>query len=162
VAPADLLNRWIVPMESRIDFLRTNTGKTFSIPFDELVLFSTNIEPSSLMDVAFLRRIPYKIKFFSPSVGEFRTIFESEARQFGLSLSDEVFDYVLDRLTRTGDFGLAFYQPRFICSQAAANCRAFDLPMELTRELVTDALANLFVEIEDGRELDTVKAGMGG
>jgi DNA polymerase III delta prime subunit len=160
VAPADLLNRWIVPMESRIDFLRTNTGKTFSIPFDELVLFSTNLDPGNLMDVAFLRRIPYKIKFFAPTREEFRKIFDSEARKFDLQLSDEVFDYVIDTLTVTGHHGLAFFQPRFICLQVAENCDAFDFPRVLTRELVTDALANLFVDIEDSREVDTVKAGM--
>ena len=68
VSPTTLLNRWIVPLESRIDYLKLHTGKSFSIPFDELVIFSTNLEPEDLMDPAFLRRLPYKIEIGSPSV----------------------------------------------------------------------------------------------
>ena len=66
VSPAQLLNRWIVPLESRVDFMKLHTGKTFMIPFDEIVIFSTNLEPSDLMDPAFLRRIPYKLEIKAP------------------------------------------------------------------------------------------------
>ena len=62
VSPTALLNRWIVPMESRVDYLKLHTGKSFSIPFEALVIFSTNIDPEDLMDPAFLRRLPYKIE----------------------------------------------------------------------------------------------------
>ena len=64
--PDELLNRWIVPMENQIDYLKLNTGTSFSLPFDELLVFSTNLQPSDLMDPAFMRRIPYKIKLFAP------------------------------------------------------------------------------------------------
>src|SRR5205814_8987357 len=74
--PNDLLNRWIVPMESQIDYQKLNTGMSFSLPFDELLVFSTNLQPSDLMDPAFLRRIPYKIKLFSPTRDEYRQIFD--------------------------------------------------------------------------------------
>ena len=67
ISPKELLNRWIVPLESRVDYLKLHTGKSFAVPFDELVIFSTNMEPSDLMDPAFLRRIPYKLEIGGPS-----------------------------------------------------------------------------------------------
>ena len=67
VSPESLLNRWIVPMESRVDYFKLNSGKSFMIPFDELLIFSTNLAPNDLMDPAFLRRIPYKIELFAPT-----------------------------------------------------------------------------------------------
>ena len=78
--PTNLLNRWIVPLESRIDYLKLHTGKSFSIPFEELVIFSTNLEPEDLMDPAFLRRLPYKIEIGAPSVDQSTEIFDKECR----------------------------------------------------------------------------------
>ena len=69
VSPTNLLNRWIVPLENRVDYLKLHTGKSFSIPFEELVIFSTNLEPEDLMDAAFLRRLPYKIEVGAPTTG---------------------------------------------------------------------------------------------
>ena len=78
VSPTNLLNRWIVPLESKVDYLKLHTGKTFSIPFEELVIFSTNLEPEDLMDPAFLRRLPYKIEVGAPSKENYQKIFESD------------------------------------------------------------------------------------
>jgi hypothetical protein len=151
--PNDLLNRWIVPMEQQIDYLKLNTGTSFSLPFDELLVFSTNLQPSDLMDPAFLRRIPYKIKLSAPTRDEYRQIFDSVSHVFGLELVDEVFDFVVERLTVTGAFGLASYQPKFICEQAIEACRCFDLRPQLTKELAAEALANLYFDIENARDL---------
>ena len=74
--PQDLLNRWIVPLESRVDYLTLHTGKKFQVPFDVLIVFATNLDPESLADEAFLRRIPYKIPIDDPTVDEFTQIFE--------------------------------------------------------------------------------------
>jgi hypothetical protein len=155
--PSELLNRWIVPMENQIDYLRLNSGTSFSLPFDELVIFSTNLKPSDLMDAAFLRRIPYKIKLFSPSRIEYQQIFESVARAYGLTLNDEVFDFVVQRLVP--EFDLAYYQPKFICEQVVEACRCFGLPPQLTKERAAEALANLYFGIEDaqGGEVRGVK-----
>jgi predicted ATPase with chaperone activity len=128
--PSELLNRWIVPMENQIDYLKLNSGASFSLPFDELVIFSTNLNPSDLMDPAFLRRIPYKIKLFSPTRGEYWEIFEAVATSYGLVLTEPVFDLVVDRLERR--FGLAYYQPKFICQQIIESCRSFGRPAALT------------------------------
>ncbi|MBV8889761.1 MAG: ATPase [Alphaproteobacteria bacterium] len=152
--PNDLLNRWIVPMENQIDYLKLNSGLTFSLPFDVLLIFSTNLQPSDLMDPAFLRRIQYKIKLFSPSRDEYRKIFEGVARSQGLALPDEVFDFVVERLTRDPRLGLAYYQPKFICTQVVEACKCFGLPPRLTRELAAEALANLYFDLADAQDAE--------
>src|SRR5690606_41309223 len=75
VSPEALLNRWIVPLESRVEYLKLHTGKSFSLPFDELVVFSTNLAPRDLMDTAFLRRIPYKLEVGGPTPQALQPIF---------------------------------------------------------------------------------------
>src|SRR5215203_5145652 len=80
VAPRDLLNRWIVPLESRVDYLTLQSGQKFELPFNVLVVFATNIKPADLVDEAFLRRIHYKVFAESPTVGEFMQIFEACCR----------------------------------------------------------------------------------
>jgi hypothetical protein len=150
--PRDLLNRWIVPMENRIDFLKMRSGKTFSLPFDDLLIFSTNIEPQDIMDPALLRRIPYKMKLYAPTRAEFVKLFESEAGFRGLDVPGPILDFVVQALTSPGSFGLAYFQPRFICEQVMEACRAFDLEPRLTRELAAEALSNLYLQIEDGRD----------
>jgi len=150
--PNELLNRWIVPMENQIDYLKLNTGTSFSLPFDELLVFSTNLQPSELMDPAFMRRIPYKIKLFAPSPEEYRQIFEDVAYVNSLELVDDVFDFVVERLTVSGKFGLAYYQPRFICEQVVETCKCFNQRPRLTKELAAEALANLYFDIEDAKD----------
>ncbi|HXC30110.1 MAG TPA: hypothetical protein VNV38_19305 [Stellaceae bacterium] len=150
--PSELLNRWIVPMENQVDYLKLDTGASFQLPFDELVIFSTNLDPSDLMDAAFLRRIPYKIKLFSPTRGEYWQIFEAVCRGYGLTLTEPVFDVVVERLEKR--FGLAYYQPKFICQQVAEWCRSFGRPLTLTREGALAALANLYYDIEEDREAE--------
>ncbi len=156
VNPTDLLNRWIVPLENRVDYLKLNTGLTFKLPFDELVIFSTNLEPSALMDPAFLRRIPYKLQMIGPTLSEYREIFDRAASYAGLDLQDEAFEFVVDALTSSGKHELAAFQPRFICDQAAQNVRCFGLPPELTRELAADALENLYVGIGSADGLQAI------
>ena len=149
--PDELLNRMIVPMESQLDYFKLITGASFSLPFDVLLIFSTNLQPADLMDPAFLRRIQYKIKLFEPTRDEYRRIFEGVAASRALTLTDEVFDFVVDRL-RGGGFGLAYYQPRFVCDQVVEACKCFNMPPSLTRELASEALANLYFDIEDGHD----------
>jgi hypothetical protein len=146
--PKELLNRWIVPMEDRIDFLHLHTGASFTLPFDELLLFSTNIDPQDIMDAAFLRRIPYKILFAAPDKADYRRLFDQTAAAAGLELPDEVFEAVVDLLAERGDFGLASFQPGFICDQVRELARSFSLPPVITRELALEALANLYVQLE--------------
>ncbi len=121
--PRDLLNRWIVPMESRVDFLKLHTGTSFAIPFEELVIFATNLEPEDLIDAAFLRRIPYKIEVGPPNLEQYRRIFEMECERHNLTLSDEVFDFIVYMVREEKELELAGFHATFILEQVAATCR---------------------------------------
>jgi hypothetical protein len=146
VNPTELLNRWIVPLESRIDYLTLNTGMSFMIPFDELVLFSTNLKPADLMDPAFLRRIPYKIEVLGPDVAEYKKIFLAVAKKNDLEIGDEVFDHIVRRL-RGGSYDLAYFQPNFLCEQISQICGCFNEPRLVTIGLAEEALKNLYVDL---------------
>ncbi|MGF1611025.1 MAG: hypothetical protein ACFCUQ_16595 [Kiloniellales bacterium] len=158
VKPADLLNRWIVPLESRVDFMKLHTGKTFTIPFDELVIFSTNLAPGDLMDPAFLRRIPYKLKTRGPNDKDFRKIFDMVSKNANLSPNDDVFDMVVEELRERRGVELACYQPKFIADQVVSACKYRGDAPKYSRELVANALANLYV----AREEDEEQAGLAG
>lgn len=148
VPPATLLNRWIVPLESRIDYLKLHTGMSFSLPFETLVILSTNLSPRDLMDPAFLRRVPYKLKVGGPSLQGYRQIFDAVAGTAGLTLDDEAFDYIVAQLKRHG-VELAAYQPRFLVDQIVAGCRFLGQPLQFHRSLVDFALGNLTVSEAD-------------
>jgi hypothetical protein len=146
VSPTNLLNRWIVPLESRFDFLKLNSGKSFKIPFEELVIFSTNLDPEDLMDPAFLRRLPYKIEVGGPDIGRYYRIFQGECERHAIDMPDEVFRYIVDRLTVGKGLELAAYQPRFIMDQVVATCRFMEQPPHLDKRYVDYALDNLRVK----------------
>ncbi len=144
VKPDQLLNRWIVPLESRIEYLKLHTGKSFALPFDELVIFSTNMAPKDLMDPAFLRRIPYKLEIAAPNADEYRRIFRAVSRALGLEAADEVIDYVIAAMRRFGgEVPLAGYQPKFIVDQVIAACKFEGIAAQYRPEFVDMALANL-------------------
>ncbi|MET4698869.1 hypothetical protein ABIE65_001891 [Constrictibacter sp. MBR-5] len=145
VSPERLLNRWIVPMQSRFDYLKLHTGKSFSVPFDELLIFSTNMAPQDLMDPAFLRRIPYKLETPAPTMEVYHDIFTSVAEASGLPFDEDIFRYIVDRLTNVENQHLACYQPKFIVDQVIAACKYEGVPPMLTRSRVSIALDNLYV-----------------
>ncbi|HWG18563.1 MAG TPA: hypothetical protein VN678_11910 [Acidobacteriaceae bacterium] len=146
VTPTVLLNRWIVPLESRIDYLKLHTGKSFQIPFDELVIFSTNLEPEDLMDPAFLRRLPYKIEIGSPSVTLFRSIVEKECIARGMTLDDETFDHLVYKIQIEKQLDLACFQPKFLLEQVTASCKFMEEPPSLSRRFLDYAIDNLRVK----------------
>jgi len=146
ISPAALLNRWIVPMESRVEYLKLPTGKTFSLPFDELVIFCTNLTPSDLMDPAFLRRIPYKIELAGPTPAEFREIFRREAAAARMEATDAVIDYIIARLCEDGERSLACYQPRFIIDQVRTSCEFMGAERKFQTRFIDMALKNLHAE----------------
>jgi hypothetical protein len=145
VSPAKLLNRWIVPLEGRVDYLRLHTGKTFSIPFDELVIFSTNLEPEDLMDTAFLRRLPYKIEIAAPSLENYKKIFTRECEAHGLTLLDEVFDMIVHKVTIEKGLPLAGFHPKFIVDQVVSTCRFMGQPPSFDPLFIDFAIDNLRV-----------------
>jgi hypothetical protein len=146
VSPTSLLNRWIVPLESRFDFLKLNSGKSFKIPFEELVIFSTNLDPEDLMDPAFLRRLPYKIEVGGPDVARYRRIFHTECERHGFELPEELFSYIVNKLHRDKGMDLAAYQPKFIVDQVLATCRFMEQPPHLETRYIDYALDNLRVK----------------
>jgi len=145
VSPTNLLNRWIVPLESRVDYLKLQNGKNFSVPFEEMVIFSTNLEPEDLMDPAFLRRLPYKIEVGGPSRERYWTIFEKECERQGLSLPLELFDLIVHKITVEKELELAAYQPRFLVDQVVATCRFMRQPPHFEPRFIDYALNNLKV-----------------
>ncbi|MGA7885604.1 MAG: hypothetical protein WCA44_07670, partial [Acidobacteriaceae bacterium] len=145
VSPTALLNRWIVPLENRVDYLKLHTGKSFTIPFEELVIFSTNLEPEDLMDAAFLRRLPYKIGVGAPSVDSFRRIFQTECANQGLTLSDQAFDSIVYKIEKEKGLELAAYMPKFVVDQVVATCRFMKQVPQMEPRYVEFALDNLRV-----------------
>ena len=100
--PVELLNRWIVPLEKRYDFLSLANGKKVRVPFDQLIIFSTNLEPKQLVDEAFLRRIPYKIHAADPSEAEFRQMIEMFAPKLGFEAIDREASSTCSTATTSG------------------------------------------------------------
>jgi len=145
VKPEDILNRWIVPLNSRVDYLNLHTGKSIQLPFDELVIFSTNLHPNDLMDPAFQRRIAYKLETVEPAEELYRQVFESMAKKQGLHLTEEVYGQVLDGI-RAAAAPLAYFQPKFIVEQVLSSCKFEGTEPQFTRDNVEDALLNLFVK----------------
>jgi hypothetical protein len=145
VSPTNLLNRWIVPLESRVDFLKLHTGKSFSIPFEELIIFSTNLEPEDLMDPAFLRRLPYKIEVGSPTLELYRRIFQRECEKQGLTMPEDMFQTIVHRIRVDKGLDFAAYQPRFIVDQVIATCKFLGLPLHFEPRFIEYAVDNLRV-----------------
>ena len=143
VRPKDLLNRWMIPLEEKIDYLKLHTGATFSVPFDELVLFCTNLSPDDLMDAAFLRRIPYKIKLGAPSIEQFRNILYRESKARGLEFTPPQVDWLINELQGRRRFSLACYQPHFIVDHIVEACAFHRHRPEVTEALLSRALDNL-------------------
>jgi hypothetical protein len=159
VSPEALLNRWIVPLERRVEYLKLHTGKSFSLPFDELVVFSTNLAPRDLMDPAFLRRIPFKLEVEGPTPEEFRQIFKIVAKAFEMEASDAVVNLVIQHLSVDNDFPLASYQPKFLIDQVRAGCKFEGIAPQFRKDLVEMALGNLFTQDSPGfREVANASA----
>jgi len=145
VNPEDLLNRWIVPLQSRVDYLKLHTGATFQIPFDELIIFSTNLHPKDLMDPAFLRRIPYKLETMEPSEADFRDVFTKVAKAQGLEMTDSIMNMVVKELKEVQKVHLAYFQPGFIVDQVVSACKYEGIAPAFSEEKVEYAMKNLFV-----------------
>ncbi|HKB10621.1 MAG TPA: hypothetical protein VKD69_08200 [Vicinamibacterales bacterium] len=144
--PEDLLNRWIVPLESRFDYLTLHTGKKFQVPFDVLVVFATNLDPAALADEAFLRRIPYKIPITDPSVDEFTRIFEMNCRKRKLRFHQVMVAYLHRRHYQPFDRPLRACHPRDLLDQVTALCRYRGVEPVITRELIDAACASYFID----------------
>jgi hypothetical protein len=140
----ELLNRWIVPLEKRYDFLNLPSGKSIEVPFDQLVIFSTNLEPKDLVDDAFLRRIPYKIEVKDPSEAEFRELFKIMAPIMGFTYKQAPIDYLIETHYKPIRRPFRCCQPRDILLQVKNLCLYEGTDPELTNERMDLAVENYF------------------
>ena len=140
----ELLNRWIVPLEKRYDYLNLPSGKKVQVPFDQLVIFSTNLEPRQLVDEAFLRRIPYKIDVIDPSEDEFRQLFKIMCPKLGFEYREAPVQHLIDRHYKANKRPYRNCQPRDLLMQVRNLCHYESLPLEIDSVLFDRAVENYF------------------
>ena len=147
-SPQALINRWIVPLEENIDILGLQSGEKFEVPFDTLVIFSTNFHPNEIFDQAALRRIFFKIKIDGPSQENFLKVFALVARKKGIALDEPTLVHLLKKKYPTIDNVYANYQPVFLIDQMISICEFEGIPYQMSPELIDRAWANMFVKDE--------------
>jgi hypothetical protein len=146
IPPRDLLNRWIVPLESRVDYLTLHTGRKFEVPFNVFIVFATNLKPESLADEAFLRRIPYKILAQNPTIDEYCRIFELNCRRRGLTFDAVMVEYLDRKYYKPRRLQMRACHPRDLISQVVDICRYTNRTPVITRELLDAACSSYFIE----------------
>ena len=146
--PRDLLNRWIVPLEKRVDFLTLHTGRKIEVPFDTLIVFSTNLAPRDLVDEAFLRRIRHKIEITDPSWEEYREIFRRVCEAKGVAYDDRGLAYLIQEHYLKHNRPPRACHPRDIVDQLVDIARYLNVPATLNKDLIDHACKAYFVEIQ--------------
>jgi predicted ATPase with chaperone activity len=147
VRPRDLLNRWIVPLENRVDFLRLHTGRKVEVPFDVLIVFSTNLPPKDLVDEAFLRRLRHKIEIGDPSFEEYREIFKRVAQDKRVEYNDQGLAYLLQEWYIKRNRKLRASHPRDLCDQILDISSYLAVPPTMSRDMIDRAAKAYFVDI---------------
>jgi predicted ATPase with chaperone activity len=146
VSPADLLNRWIVPLENGVDYLRLHTGQTIVVPFRTLIVFSTNLDPYKLADDAFYRRIQMKVGIFSPNQQRFRAIFQRVCAQMALPFNEASFVHLVQVWYQKPGRVFQSVHPRDLLKIVVALCEYLGCTPSLTPDLIDEACATYFVE----------------
>ena len=147
VRPRDLLNRWIVPLENRVDYLTLHNGRKVEVPFDVLIVFSTNLPPKDLVDEAFLRRLRHKIEIGDPSYEEYREIFKRVAQDKKVEYSDQGLAYLLQEWYIKRNRKLRASHPRDLCDQILDISGYLAVPPTMSREMLDRAALAYFVDI---------------
>jgi predicted ATPase with chaperone activity len=147
VRPRDLLNRWIVPLENRVDYLRLHTGRKVEVPFDVLIVFSTNLPPKDLVDEAFLRRLRHKIEIGDPTFEEYREIFKRVAQDKRVEYNDQGLAYLLQEWYIKRNRKLRASHPRDLCDQIIDISSYLAVPPVMSREMMDHACKAYFVDI---------------
>ncbi len=147
VRPRDLLNRWVVPLEKRYDYLTLHTGQKIEVPFEVLIVFSTNLEPRDLVDEAFLRRIRHKIEIGDPSFEDFREIFRRECIEHNIPFDEEALGHLLHEYYITPGNPLRACHPRDLLDEIADISRYKGIAPVLSREMLQKAIDAYFVEL---------------
>lgn len=146
ISPTELLNRWIVPLENRHDFLTLSTGKKIEVPFEQLILFSTNLDPDDLVDEAFLRRIPYKIEITDPCADEFEHLFEMQADILGCEYNSEAVNHLIESHYNDRGQRRRRCHPRDIMNQVQNLCKYYDLPLAMTADNFDRVAGSFFTQ----------------
>ncbi len=144
ISTTELLNRWIVPLEKGHDYLTLRSGRHLEVPFAQLLVFSTNLDPRDIVDEAFLRRIPYKIEVFDPNEDEFRELFLNLARSMGFDVEDRIVDFLLEKHYRRQKRSLRYCHSRDLLAQVKNLNEFHELPMEVTEMALDVAAYNYF------------------
>lgn len=144
--PTDLLNRWIVPLETQIDFFRLQTGQTFQIPFKQLIVFATNLDPKDLVDDAFLRRIQIKVEVARPDEKLFYRLFATTCQQLNVPFDKDSFVYLLREWYHKTGRKFQAVHPRDVLKGVVALCDYEGIPNQLTPALIDEACHNYFVK----------------
>lgn len=152
MAPQQLLNRWIVPLESGFDFLRLRTGQALQIPFRQLIVFSTNLDPNELVDGAFLRRIQMKVQVSSPDDRMFFQIFATMAKHYDVAMEKEGFMHLVQKWYREPKRRMESVHPRDILKIIVGICRYTGESPRLSPELVDEACRNYFVDLSVAKD----------
>jgi hypothetical protein len=147
--PQKIVNRWIVPLEEARDILTLQSGEKFTVPFDTLVIFSTNFHPNQIFDGAALRRIFFKIKIDGPSQENFLKIFAMVARKKKMPLDETALMHLMKVKFPTIENNYANYMPIFLIDQMIAVCEFENIPYQMTPELIDRAWGNMFVRQEE-------------
>ena len=147
VRPRDLLNRWIVPLENRIDYLSMHTGRKIEVPFDVLVIFSTNLPPKDLVDEAFLRRLRHKVEIPDPTYDEFREIMKRVAAAKKVTYSDDGLAYLIQEWYIKPKRKVRASHPRDLCDQIVDISRYLGVEPEMSKDLIDRAAESYFVEL---------------
>ena len=146
INPQELLNRWIVPLEERKDLLTLNTGAKLEVPFDQLIIFATNLEPKQLVDQAFLRRLRYKIKVSPPNLESYQKIFKLICDRYEISFNSEVFTYLIENYYRKMSFKYNACEPRDFIEHILDYAKFENKSSELTKAAISAAWRDYFVE----------------
>ncbi len=144
-SPKELLNRWILPLEDRHDFLTVASGKKFEVPFEQLIIFSTNLDPKDLVDDAFLRRIRHKVEINAPERDVYERIFNNMTKRLGMNPCVEAVDYLYERYYDKGRCPRAS-DCRDLLETVQSICRFRRQPVQLTRDLMIEASASFICE----------------
>jgi len=147
VSPKELLNRWILPLEDRHDFLTVSNGKKFQVPFEQLIIFSTNLDPKALVDDAFLRRIRHKVAILAPERDVYEKIFAGVCKKLDMNYNAEAVQYLYERYYNRGRTPRAS-DCRDLLETVQSICRYRRQPVHLTRDLIAEASASFIAEFQ--------------
>lgn len=148
VNPTELLNRWIIPLENRIDYLSLSNGRKIEVPFEQLIIFSTNLEPHDLADDAFLRRIPFKVEIADPSPQEFHLLFQVFAKKYKVECPPALVDYLIQTHYQKHSRPLRRCHARDLLEQVMYYCNYNELPLEIKEEYLDHAVRNYFTALK--------------